>query len=42
MALMCGGRLRYLRSGFAILEMTEEFDNWLISVGNDVYIWEMA
>ena len=25
-----------------MLEMAEEFDKWLIYVGNDVYIWEMA
>ena len=25
-----------------MLEMTQEFDKWLIYVENDVYIWEMA
>ena len=40
MASMCGGRLKYLRNGFTLLEMTKEFDKWLIYVGNDVYIWE--
>ena len=42
MASMCGGRLKYLRNGFTMLEMTSEFDKWLIYVGNDVYMWEMA
>ena len=39
---MCGKQLKYLRKGFTMLEMTEEFDKRLISVGNDVYMWEMA
>ena len=42
MASMCGGRLKFLRNGFNILEMTYEFDKWLIYVGNDVYMCEMA
>ena len=42
MASMCGGRLKYLRNFFTMFEMTSEFDKWLISVGNDVYMWEMA
>ena len=47
MASMCGGRLKYrrlkyLRNGFTMLEMTEEFDKWLIYVLNDMYMWEMA
>ena len=42
MASMCGGRLKYLRNGFTMLEMTQEFDKWLICVGNHVYMWEMA
>ena len=42
MALMCGGQLKNLRNGFTMLEMTEEFDKWLIYVRNDVYMWEMA
>ena len=25
-----------------MLEMAEEFDNFLIYVGNDAYIWEMT
>ena len=36
MASMCGGRLKYLRNGFTMFEMTEEFDKRLI------YIWEMT
>ena len=39
---MFSGWLKYLRNGFTMLEMTEEFDKWLIYAGNDVYIWEMA
>ena len=42
MASMCGVRLKYLRNGFTMLEMTEEFDKQLIYVLNDVYMWEMA
>ena len=42
MASMCRKRLKYLRNGFTMLEMTEEFDKPLIYVGNDVYMWEMA
>ena len=42
MASMCGDRLKYLRNGFAMLEMTKEFDKRIIHVGNDVIIWEMA
>ena len=32
MALMYGGRLKYLRNGFTMLEMTKEFVKWLIYV----------
>ena len=42
MASMCAGRLKYLRNGFTMLEMTYEFDIWLIYVGNDVYMLEMG
>ena len=42
MSSMFGGRLKYLRNGFTMLEMTEEFDKWLIYVGNEVYMREMA
>ena len=42
MASMCGGRLKYLRKGFTMLEMTYEFEKFLILEGNDVHIWEMA
>ena len=38
MASMCGGRLKYLRNGYSMLEMTKEFDKWLMSVGNDLSI----
>ena len=39
---MRGRRLKYLRNGFVMLEMTLEDDKRLLYVGNDVYIWEMA
>ena len=39
---MRGKRLKYLRNGFTVLEMTSEFDKRLIYVGNDVDLWEMA
>ena len=42
MASMCGGRLKYLRNGFTMLDMTLEFDKCVIYVGNDVDMWEMA
>ena len=42
MASMFGGRLKYLRNGITMLKMTEEFDKWLIYVGNDEYMREMA
>ena len=42
MASMCGGRHKYLRNGFTMLEMTYTFDKCLIYVGNDVYMWEMV
>ena len=42
MASKCAGRLKYLRNGFTMLEITSESDKWLIYVGNDVYMWEMA
>ena len=34
--------LKYLRNGFTMLEMGEEFDKRFKYVGNDVYIVEMA
>ena len=30
MASMCGGLLKNLRNGFNMLEITYEFDKWLI------------
>ena len=33
MASMCGGRLKYLRNGFTMFEMTYDFDTWLTYVG---------
>ena len=36
MASMCGKRLKYLRNGFTMLEMTLEFAKRLKYVGNDV------
>ena len=42
MASMCGERLKYLRNGFTMLEMTKQLDKRQIYVGNDVYLWEMV
>ena len=42
MAQIYGARLKYLRNGFTVLEMDEEFDKRFKYVGNDVYIWEMV
>ena len=42
MVSMRGKRIKYLRNGFTVLEMTKEFDKRLIYVENDVYMWEMA
>ena len=42
MASMCGGRLKYLRNGFTMLEMTYAFDKCLIYVGIGVCMWEMT
>ena len=42
MAEMHGTRLLYLRSGFTVLEMAEEFDKLFKDMGNDIYIWKMA
>ena len=41
MASMRGKRLKYLRNGFSLLEMTEEFDKRYMYVLNDVYMLEM-
>ena len=41
MASMRGKRLKYLRNGFTLLEMTEEFDKRHKYVLNDMYMWEM-
>ena len=35
---MHGARLKYLRNGFTMLEMAEEFDGRLKYVGIDVYM----
>ena len=42
MVSMRGKRLKYLRNGFTVLEMTKELDKRLIYVGNDADLWEMA
>ena len=42
MAQIHGPRLKYLRNGFTMLEMAEEFEKRLICVGNDVCMWEVA
>ena len=41
MAQIHGARLKYLRNGFSMLEMTKQFDKLLEYVGNDVCMWEM-
>ena len=42
MAQICGKRLKYIRKGFTMLDMTKEFDKRLKYVGNDLWMWEMA
>ena len=42
MPQMCGKRIKYLRNGFIILKMIQEFDKRLICMGNNVCMWEMA
>ena len=42
MAPMRGKRIKYLRNGFTLLEITEKIDKEHIYVLNDVYMWEMA
>ena len=39
---MCGKRNNYLRNGFTMLKIIEEFDKRLICMGNDVWMWEVA
>ena len=39
---MCGKRNNYLRNGFTVLKIIEEFDKRLICMGNDVWMWEIA
>ena len=42
MTWMCGERIKYLRNGFTMLKMISEFDKRLTSMGNDVFMWEIA
>ena len=42
MPWMCGKRIKYLRNGFTKLKMIEEFDKRLISIRNDVCMWEIT
>ena len=42
MAQMCGKRLKYIRNGFTMLEITKEFEKRLKHMGNDAYMLEMA
>ena len=42
MPWMCGKRIKYLRNGFTMLKMIEEFDKRLICMGNDVNMCELA
>ena len=39
---MCGKGVKYLRTGFSILEMAYQFDKGLKYVGNDAYMFEIA
>ena len=39
---MHDSRLKYLRNGFTMFQMAQEFDKRLKYMGNDVYMWEMA
>ena len=39
---MCGKRNNYIRNGFTMLKIIEEFDKRLICMGNDVWMWEIA
>ena len=42
MPWMCGKLINYLRSGFTMLKMIEEYDKRLICMGNDVCMREIA
>ena len=42
MPSMCGKRIKYLRNGFTMLKIFQEFVKRLICMGNDVYMWEIA
>ena len=42
MSSMCVKRNNYLRNGFTMLKIIEEFDKGLICMGNDVWMWEIA
>ena len=42
MPWMCGKRIKYLRNGFTMLKMIEEFDKFLRCIGNAVCMWEIA
>ena len=39
---MCGKRNNYLRNGFTMLKIIEEFDKRLICMSNDEWMWEIA
>ena len=42
MAQICGKRLKYIRNGYTMFEIAEDFDKLLLYVGNEVYMWEMS
>ena len=42
MPWMCGKLIKYLRNGFTMLKMIEEFDKLLICMENDVCMCEIA
>ena len=41
MPWMCGKQIKYLRNGFTMLKMIEEFDKRPICMANDVCMWEI-
>ena len=42
MLWMCGKRIKYLRNGFTVLKMIDEFDKRLICMKTHVCMWEIV
>ena len=42
MASICDKQIKYIRNGFTLVKMIEEFDKRLICMGNDACMWEIA